>query len=91
MNIINVPIKHELFEKEFEVDITNFIYDDFALIITDGEFVLFGIQIFYAEKLEDMDFFLTALNDVPLTKTVLYKIKDVSDSGEIIVLTSDEK
>lgn len=47
MNIIRVPINHQMFFEDIHVEISNFIYDEFGIIFEDSENVYSAYEVKY--------------------------------------------
>ncbi|MCI8378594.1 MAG: hypothetical protein HFH72_08765 [Lachnospiraceae bacterium] len=47
MNIIEIPLEHELFEKEICGELSNFIYNEFSLIFTLEKEMILGVTVFF--------------------------------------------
>lgn len=57
MNIIQIPSDHKMFTEEFEGSLEeNFIYDEFALMYTEGDNIILGFTVFF-ESFE-LEFYL---------------------------------
>lgn len=47
MNVIEVPLEHEMFDKEISGELSNFIYNEFSLIFTLKEEMVLGVTVFF--------------------------------------------
>lgn len=94
MNIIEIPLNHKMFSMDFEVEICNFIYDEFGFLYTTGENIDIGIAI-QCQDWEKLDFTmnLICLNN-ELMDAIIYDVKyndKSSDGMDVFCSSFDEK
>lgn len=58
MNIIQISSDHKMFNEEFEGSLENFIYDEFALMYTEGDNIILGFTVFFDPFVEKIEFYL---------------------------------
>lgn len=47
MNVIKIPFEHQMFDLEFDGEVSNFIYDNFALMFTENNRTILALHVFY--------------------------------------------
>lgn len=94
MNIIEVTSNHEMFFKEFSGTLENFIFDEFAIILTTGNKVNIGVIIFFEQGVSGTRFYLFELGDKFIKKEVYYEMylsEKYNDGLEVMCNINDHK
>lgn len=93
MNIIEIPSDHEMFSKEFQGQIDNFIYDEFGILINENGKISIGACVLFEKEIEGTEIQLVVLDNHPIDN-VCYMIKlseNNNDGLEVTCNTNKKK
>lgn len=91
MNIIEIPSDHEMFSKELNGEIDNFIYDEFGIILKRDNKIDIGLCIFFEKGFIGTQICLTVLNNKAV-EDVYYDIysSDKNNDGMEVMCSKNE-